>query len=161
MWTNQSKAFYVFTLLRECSFLNRILIKKKNQQVIKKGMLSPVNNAASLIQASNQQSLKAKLAQSVETRRLNQSEVKAPKRALTRMMPHIPSFIEFSKQLDRPDMHEGLVGASEERFNYMPRQEDMRFRRPAATDFSKWKPMCLDEYLNQAIVTTKELNAFN
>jgi hypothetical protein len=77
------------------------------------------------------------------------------------MMPHIPSFIEFSKQLERPDMHEGLVGASEERFNYMPKKEDLRFRRPAATDFSKWKPMCLDEYLNQPIVTTKDLNVFN
>ena len=113
-----SNASIVFTKHRECSFLNLILIKKKNQQTIKKGM--PVNNAASLIQASNAMSLKTKLSQPVETRRLNQSESKGLKRASTKM-PHIPSVIEFSKQLDRPDMHEGLVGASEERFNYMPR----------------------------------------
>jgi hypothetical protein len=71
------------------------------------------------------------------------------------------SAIEFDKQLDRPDMHEGLVGASEERFTFMPPKEDMRFRRHAGTDFSKWKPKCIDEFLNRAIAGTNDLNVFN
>ena len=58
-------------------------------------------------------------------------------------------------------MFEKVNGQSEERFSYMPPKEDIRFKRPPATDFSKWKPIYIDEFLNRAIQGTNDLNAFN
>lgn len=52
---------------------------------------------------------------------------------------------------------------SEERFAFLPpsTQEDLRFKRALATDFSKAKPICVEEYLVKGNSGITKLNAFN
>lgn len=72
---------------------------------------------------------------------------------------HIPSAIPFAKQIERETFRINSKPASDERFSYMPPEQDMRFKRSMVSDFSKTKAPCIDEYLLRKELTSE--NAFN